>query len=482
MTDDRTPSTGKPGNPGKPGKKSRTPDDAYDRLRAADPAQGLEPDGARLDAAVAARTSRPYTPAVPVAVGADSDETVEVSEYAEVRTLRRPNRWMQVAAVAVGALVVGGTGFVLGNADDGSTGQQTAEAPISLGQGRDSVAGSGEAAAADSARSSYPAYGGHLVFTASGLSGDGGSTAGYAFDPAAVFNEETIARAAAAVGLEGTPKLVDGSWVIGTQDGTSASMQLSPDGLASITFYDPTIDPYACAAPDKEVLPQDSGSGSDGGTAEGSVTDSVEPVPACTPQATGTAPQGADAEAQASALLTALGLDPASFEFDDAGNTDEATATWLTAYQVLDGQRTGVSWSFTLVADGVQSFYGSLAPVVSLGDYDVVSPQEAVARLGDPRFGPSGWGGPMPLADTIISAREGAPTPGTLPDTPSAGSAFGWPVTEVTITKARLGVALQTQPDGSAVLIPSYELSSSDGQMWSVVAVVDGQLDFSPVG
>src|SRR3954452_1939044 len=104
MTDDRTPKPGTSGGETPGGKKRGTPDDAYDRLRAADPARGLEPDAARLDAAVAARTSRPAdAPAVPVAVGApaESDETAELTEYAEVRTLRRPNRWLQVAAVAV---------------------------------------------------------------------------------------------------------------------------------------------------------------------------------------------------------------------------------------------------------------------------------------------------------------------------------------------------------------------------------------------
>ena len=62
------------------------------------------------------------------------------------------------------------------------------------------------------------------------------------------------------------------------------------------------------------------------------------------------------------------------------------------------------------------------------------------------------------------------------------GGRFAWPVTDVTITDARLGHAVQYQPDGAAVLLPAHELSDADGNVWSVVAVVDDRLDFSPAG
>jgi hypothetical protein len=32
------------------------------------------------------------------------------------------------------------------------------------------------------------------------------------------------------------------------------------------------------------------------------------------------------------------------------------------------------------------------------------------------------------------------------------------------------------------VLVPTYELADADGTTWSVIAVVDDQLDFAPVG
>ena len=70
---------------------------------------------------------------------------------------------------------------------------------------------------------------------------------------------------------------------------------------------------------------------------------------------------------------------------------------------MLDGQLTGVSANVTVVADGIQSVYAPLAPMVELGTYDVVSATEAVERLGDPRFGISGGGGVMPLARAEVA-------------------------------------------------------------------------------
>ena len=190
--------------------------------------------------------------------------------------------------------------------------------------------------------------------------------------------------------------------------------------------------------------------------------------------------------AQAKDVLASLGIDTAGYEFAVSTEPSSPQVTYVTASQSLDGQLTGVTASVTVVADGVQSLYAPLAPMVALGTYDVVSPTEAVERLGDPRFGVTG-GGVMPLAaegmraadDSVVSPEMTEPT---VPATPEAGSPLAWPVQEVTLVSARLGVALTTLPTGASVLVPTYELADADGVTWSVIAVVDDQLDFSAAG
>jgi hypothetical protein len=188
-------------------------------------------------------------------------------------------------------------------------------------------------------------------------------------------------------------------------------------------------------------------------------------------------------------VLAALGIDASTYDIvaEDYGDT---TWSYVTGYQVLDGERTGVTWSASMTGGGLSSLYGSTAPLVSLGEYDVISPADAVARLGDPRFGASGG---YPLAvDTMRGAEESAvgsatsevapaPEPSLAP-VPRPGTSLSWPVPSVEIPRARLGLALTWHQDGSVVLVPTYALTGSDGSTWSVIAVSDSALDFSAAG
>lgn len=451
------------------------PDVAFAQLQAADPAAGVDPNLPALYTAVSDRTG--------VAVTAPGDELA-------ARRSRRPARWLQVAAVVAGVAVVGAGSYAYGLNSAPET--VTAAPPITLdqGAGRDAVApetapmtggGAVSMAAADS-KLMYPWWGGRTVFTASGLSDEGGAGEAWGFDAAGTFSEATVASAAAALGVSGQPRLEYGSWSVGPNDGTGASVSLSPDGLASLSYYDPTRDPWNCvrSAPDSIGTPAED-------AAEGAVAVPepaiVDPPADCSTDAA--APTGDAAIAQATDVLTSVGVDPAGYQFTASTDPGSVQVTNVTASQVLDDQQTGVTANVTLVADGVQSLYVPLAPLVELGSYDTVSPTEAVARLGDPRFGATGGGGVMPLAaegarmdDSVTSE----PTEPTVPATPTAGSPLAWPVQEVTLVSARLGVALTTLPTGASVLVPTYELADADGTTWSVIAVVDDQLDFSAVG
>ena len=84
--------------------------------------------------------------------------------------------------------------------------------------------------------------------------------------------------------------------------------------------------------------------------------------------------------------------------------------------------------------------------------------------------------------DDLARADQGTVwTPPTAPPTtPSAGTAVAWPVNNVEITGARLGLASQYQADGTVLIVPAYEFTAADGGTWSVIAVADGSLDFTP--
>lgn len=484
------------------------PDDAdLDRLRAADPAVDATPDTAALEGAVRDRVPEAFAgasattgssdgsplsgqAAAPIS-GPGGPTAALVDELAERRARRLRRRApLQVAAAVAGVLVVGAGGYALGAGAVGASSagdsafESTALAPIQLGAADAPAAGdaAGRAAAPESfagsratADMAYPGlWGGRTVFHQDGLSTQGASAAAWAYDAAGVFSRETASRVAGALGVSGEVREEYGSYVVGSSDWTGPTVSLQPDGLASVSFNDPTRDPWGCVV----VTPM---------PAEGSGSSDAEPG-ACEESDHGAPPSGADAVDALRDVLGSLGLDPAGYEVvaeEQPADQGAPRATTVTAYEVVEGQRTGTQWSATYSGAGLASLYGNLAPRVAIGAYDVVSPAEAVDRLGDPRFG----GGGM-----IALAREGAtaelvpesapaePEVPTVPPTVGEGARFAWPVTDVTITDARLGLAVQYQPDGAAVLLPAYELSDADGNVWSVVAVVDDQLDFAPAG
>jgi hypothetical protein len=487
------------------------PDDAFDRVRAADPASTVEPDRARLRAAVAAR-----------ALGADAADDPAVIELATARAERvgrRRHAWVPVAAAVVGLSVIGGGGWALGR-----LGQAPVAAPVSLGSssiaGADArSAGEPAAPAGGAAVGSGPAtvsptfvgpgYGERTVFVGSGLSTSGTSGTVWGFDPASVFSRDTVAKAASVLGVTGAATQQGGTWVVGPQDGSGPTVQLQPDGLASLSYSDPTRSPWAClkSAPDRPDATVGSGAAApaitSGPAPEPTVGTAVPAPPQITPGypcATTTpstpAPTGDAATAQARTLMSSLGVDPGAYRFEVQASTPaQTTATQVTASQVLGGQLTGVQWSFVLVADGVQSLNAELAPVVKVGTYSLVSPADAVARLGDPRFG-AGYGSVRPLALGSSSGSATGPVPAlgvataapgiataaprpTVPPAPKAGSSIPWPVRTVTLTSSRLGLGMTTLSDGAVLLLPSYELSDSSGSAWSVIAVADDRLDFS---
>lgn len=444
--------------------------DPVERLRSADPAANIEPSSGFADGVVARAAADAAGEGDPAHESAPS-QTPPVADLAAERARRR-NRWLTAAAVAASVLIVGGAGYAVGATTSGtSTDAGGAAPPISLQSGvgaateqgvpqPDAATGgpeSAKVAPGSGAADRIMPYGyGRNDFSASGLSTDGGTANAYAYDARSASNAETVGALAAALGLSGTPELKDGGWVVGPQDGTSASLWVGLDGTLSFSYWDPQLNPWQCA-PDATV---------------------------CEP--TGTPPGEAAAIDALRSLISSAGRDPGDFEFASQvyeGSPTRTAQAWL----LVDGQRTDQGWYLELAEDGIVSASGQLAEPVQLGKYPIVSEQEAFERLSDPRFGPEVMAVPFAMearaADATEAIEPSEPSewvpPTEPPAVPSQGTSLAWPVNDVEIVEARLGLATHWQPDGSVLLVPAYEFTDAAGGTWSVIAVADDELDFA---
>lgn len=467
-TDDRTDETGT----GEAGPRAEDADAALARLVAADPAADVEPRLGVLRAKVDA--ARADTPA-DAPTGETPAAAASGDELAARRARRRP--WLAAAAVA-GVVVIGGAGYAAGTASvlaggEGASGDVASVSDAEIGvaepavplQGGGADGGAGAATSGEAmgragvgggaADTSYPTwFEGRAIFDGSGLSTAAGTAEAYALDAREVATQESAQRLATALGVEGEPRWSYGAWMVGPEDGQGPTVWLSADGSAYFSYNDPRVDPWRCDV----------------------ASDGTEACP--TPPAT----QLSDEQARAALLdvMSRIGLDGAAYEVEVQPATGEDPVRWATAYQVVDGRRTGVQLSASVADQGVAWVDGALAQPVSIGEYPVVSPAEAVERLADPRFSGSSWpiayaeeAGPL---DEPVQPAQDEPTP--PPGPPAPGAAISWPVSEVTITEARLGLAQHHQRDGSVLVLPTYELADAQGNAWSVLAVADDAIDF----
>jgi hypothetical protein len=293
-----------------------------------------------------------------------------------------------------------------------------------------------------------PGASGRAVFRAEGLSDQGGSAAAYAYDAGSAATAATARRVAAVLGVDGVVRTERGGWAAGPSDDTGARLWLAGDGRASFAYKDPTIDPWACAARRSAPCPTPPPT---------SVTDTA-------------------ASARLGEVMRALGVDPARWEVEVAPAGAHDSLRYVTARRLVGGTRTEDAWIATVGNAGLVELDGSLADVVGLGRYRAVSPVEAVQRLGDPRFGALG-----PVAGAADSTlRSAAPEAGDgVPAPPRAGDPLAWPVDEIVIVRARLGLSEQRTAGGAVLFVPAYELTDADGDAWAVLAVTEESLDFA---
>jgi hypothetical protein len=221
---------------------------------------------------------------------------------------------------------------------------------------------------------------------------------------------------------------------------------------------------------------------------------------ACIPVTATTSPSRSAALVTSQKVLTATGLSAQSYRWVVGAPSNgyvSVTAVAKVGGKELVNTTTSLdpNWQFTVVAGNkVSRVSGALAPVVSLGDYKIVSATAGVARLNDStyRAQTSLQGAPdvIPVLSTSVasggvaisaSPEAGLPSMSSgsarLPAAPTPGSKVAWPVTNVSITKVGLSVAPYLQPNGAVVVMPTYVMTASDGTRYYVIAVDSASLD-----
>lgn len=199
--------------------------------------------------------------------------------------------------------------------------------------------------------------------------------------------------------------------------------------------------------------------------------------------------------ATAQRILEAAGLSADDYTW----TTDLPSGAWVADYDASGdvwvnatpkAGDTEAVWTFHFYNDDKPvSINGDLSRLEPLGVYPIISPDEAIERLNDPRFGP--LSGPWAYAtpDMSIAQVDPMPEPGTAGgigggsgaypgDMPSPvpsvgpGDQIPWPVQTFTVTDASLELA-RYYYGADMIIVPVYSLTLSDGGGVKVLAVAD---------
>lgn len=508
-------------------------DEALARLRGADPATGAHPDLHKISALLRGRTPLGRTQsgsgsyAATASGSADSSTAVRINDPS-----MRTGRSGLLVAASVAALSLGGGGYALGAATagggDGGGGTSVA-ASTTDSEGSDSSAdGSGDASGRDDqamvgmstegdmdadeahGESASSSGGGNYVGPVIPVPGPGLSTkrtTGPVWVPDTSSSGDTsqmLRDYAAALGIEGDFQEDEGygGSVTDSTDGRTLSVY-DYSGL-NIDYSNPALDSY-CAEMVAEM--------SEGGYSwfgPGGPTD----LECAT---LGDPPAEDAAITMAQDFLTEIGIDYSGYEFsadytsrgiacigvaegdeaattaapDDGGISDSECGEGYT--EIVDDGMADVSvratgstspagdyrpWHFSVTSEGVSYANVAMVNYVELGDYEVISPAEAVERLSDSRFQHIGaW---IPDADySYPEYTEEWIEPDRVP-VPAAGEPLPFPLTESPVTNATLETGVISLWDGTEYLVPVYALSDGQGNYWEVLGLTEESLDFTP--
>lgn len=343
----------------------------------------------------------------------------------------------------------------------------------------------------------YPGYGnGRTVFElGKDLSDKATTSPVYAVDTTGI-TKDRVTDIANVFGLKAKVTQTDGYFSV--QKG-SAYIWVNTLGDGSFSYYsgDASVYDIGCygeespggdAADAEEGGGVDAVEGVDPAVAEPAVEDIAVAPPGdhagCKAPA---APSEKDAKKQAEAYMKGLGfnLDDYDLKVTDYWTSHVDGKDIVLSRQVLATHKKHVdllSWNFVFTGAGLESAYGIVGDLVSLGDYKVISPRDAVNRLSDTRFGsPNFYSMREPYMDSATMENKASATV-AAPRVPDKGSAIKFPVTTAVIEKAELTHNRHYGYNGDAMLVvPVYRLSTAEGLTWEVLAVDESHLDMTPV-
>lgn len=360
----------------------------------------------------------------------------------------RAPRWVSLVAIAASLACVLSVACGFGAAVAGAARGATPDSVTPSGQAR---------SAASPASASYSVGYSRNIFTASGLSTKPATAQAYTFDARGSISSVTIAALASALDLAGSAELSEGQWFVGAADRSAPSLAVALDASLSFVYENPLGNPRQCGDSERLVDAQMPGS--------------------CPPP--GDLPSESVAIDALRSLISSTGRDADTFEY--------TSDTWMgpssrraQAWPVIDGQRVDRAWSVELAGAGVFSASGDLATIVSLGDYSIISEQQAFDRLSNTRFGSQFGSGTHVLSyEAADESSAAGVSRSEVPAPLSAGAAIDWPVRSVSIVSSRMAFIMPVQSDGTIRIVPAYEFTDAEGWLWTVLALSDSDLDFS---
>lgn len=287
----------------------------------------------------------------------------------------------------------------------------------------------------------------------------GGTARAWRFPIGAQAGSERVAAMAAVFGIEGEvrslPADQGGGWMVGPADYSGANLSVSMDGMLS-WWFSPSPDVWgsgvACAEP--EPAPLDT-------TVDSTVVETFceEPLPPVN------VPDEAAARQMAEELFAGLGYDVTTLDFDVYADDWGAN---VTAYVLLDGERSPMSISVGFGAEGVVTWAsGFLAEPEVVGEYPLVGAPAGLLRLQD-ESGRWMWYGATTLdAATSDMPVDSADPAGTVP----------MEVFEIHLVGVHLGLTMVWDVDGTVWLLPAYVFTTAEHGEFAVVGIEDGFIE-----